>query len=255
MIDSNQNVKDIFKTRKRKQIINALIPLFVEKRASNITEFYDLLGELIKEDFVFFLNACYFSLKKNAAKIISATTLSEMDKYVLENFCFNPEEKLIASTRGQFIRPKGKLTGFLYLTNFRLIGDGVLSEQQKSSPVVSHSALRGAIKMGVRGIKDAQVRAVREALKKTMGDKFSEQALKIFPHHFPIMNAYNIKKGSKSVSYTMTIEHEQRGKMKSKVMNFKIVPKKEKGEDSTSFNKRLGEILNAIEETLLKAQS
>jgi hypothetical protein len=254
MIDSNQNVKDIFKTRKRKQIINALIPLFVEKRGSNITEFYDLLGELIKEDFEFFLNACYFSLKKNAAKIISATTLSEMDKYVLENFCFNPEEQLIASTRGQLIRPKGKLTGFLYLTNFRLIGDGVLSEQQ-SSPVVSHSALRGGIKMAVRGIKHGQVRAVREALKQAMGDKFSDQALKIFPHHFPIMNAYNIKKGSKSVSYTMTIDYEQKGKMKSKVMNFKIVPKKEKGESSTSFFIRLGEILNAINETLLKAQS
>ncbi len=253
MNDSNQNVFAIFKTHRIKKIVKALIPILVEKRNSNITEFYDLLGELIKEDFEFFLNRkVYFYLKKDAAKIVSATTLSEMDRYILENFCFNPEEKLITSTRGVFVRPKGKLTGYLYLTNFRLIGDGVLSEKQ-SSTVTSHSALRALVKGAVGAVKDAQVAAVRKALKISMGDKFSDKALKIFPHHFPITNAYNIKKGNKNVSYTMTLEYEDKGRMKSKVMNFKIVPKSEKGE--TNFGQRLGENLNKIEETLLKAQS
>lgn len=254
MISSTQDVKEIFRTRKIKRIIKTLIALLAEKKESDITDFYDVLGELIKEDFTYFLNSCYFRLRKQAANLLSAKILSEMDKYILENYCFSQDEKLVTSTKGVFVRPKGKLTGYLYLTNFRLIGDGVLSEQQ-SSTVVSHSVLRATIKMARNSVKDARVKAVSNALKTAMGDKFSDQALKIFPHHFPIMNAYNIKRGNKNVSYTMTIDFEKRGKMKSKIMNFKFIPKKEKGEDSTAFKERLGKTLNSFEETLMKVKS
>jgi len=245
-----EKVKDFFKRTKAKKFIKSLIAI-LEKNVSNLREFYDFYGEFIKANRTFALNKCYHLFRTKASKIISVKDLVDMDDYILNNLVFTGEEKLITSFMGNFKRPKAKLKGHIFLTNFRFLGTGVLVEKG-STPVTGPKSLLAA---GVAIAKVASRDAIRNALVKGMGQKFSEEALNIFDNHFPIIDAFNITRKKDHISYSVKLEYEKRNKTKQKNLDFSVKPKREKGEDKSSFQDRREQILNEIESTLLKSQS
>jgi hypothetical protein len=249
-IPSMDELRDLMARRKSKKLINGLIAHLNVKKETGIQEFYDLYGQLIKENLPFALNFCYNLFRSKASKLISAETLAEMDRYLLTNFALNEKEGLITSFKGEFQRPKAKLKGHVFLTDFRFLGTGMLSEKGKSATGMGPKSL---LSLAVQMTREAQRNALKRALKNAMGDKFSDEALNIFQHHFPIINAYNIKKSNSSVSYTVLLKYEHKKKMKEKVMTFKVTPKSEKI-DSAWASRRM-QILDSIEETLIKAQT
>lgn len=252
VIPSVDELRDLMKRGKAKKFVNGLIAILIDKKDDNIREFYDLYGELIRKNRSFALNKCYHLFRSKASNILFAETLTEMDRYLLTNFALSEQEKLITSFKGVFQRPKAKLKGHLFLTEFRFLGTGVLSEKGQSTAGTGPKSLLAAAVVITR---DAQRNAIKTALRKAMGDKFSEEALNVFQHHFPIINAYNIKKSTTNIAYTIKLRYQARKKMKEKIMTFKVTPKSEKTESSQSFANRKEGILNAIEETLLKAQT
>ncbi|MFX1391089.1 MAG: hypothetical protein ACFE9Z_13575 [Promethearchaeota archaeon] len=252
LIPSLEELKDLLAKNKAKKLSKNLAIILTENK-ENIGDFYNLLVELIKHNSANFFRNCYFRIKNEASKIISATALHEMDKYFLDNYAFSEVEKLLTSFRGVFKLPKAKLTGFLYLTKFRILGDGFLEEKGKSAPGMGPKSLVG---VAVEMRREAQRNAIKKALIAALGDKFTEDALAIFPYNYPVMDAYNIKKSNKSISYTVTIRYQtKKGKEKEEVLTFEVIPKKEKSETADSYNSRKEQILNAIEEVLLKAQT
>ena len=251
IIPSMDELRTLMANRKAKKFIAGLIANANAKMDTNIQEFYDFYGQLIRENLPFALNYCYDLFRTKLSKFLSAQTLAEMDRYLLSNFAFSEQERLITSFKGEFVRPKGKLKGHVFLTDFRFLGTGVMTEKGQSSTIGPKSLLQ----IGIQYAREAQRNAIRKALQKSMGEKFSDEALNIFQHHFPIVNAYNIKKGSSNISYTVRLTYEEKGKMKEKVLTFKVTPKSEKLESGPEWASRKLQILDAIEETLLKAQT
>ena len=252
IIPSMDELRDLMSRRKGKKFINGLIANLTVKKDTNIKEFYDIYGELINENLSFALNHCFNIFRTKASKFLSAEALTEMDRYLLSNFALSEQENLITSFKGEFQRPKAKLKGHLFLTDFRFLGTGILSEKGQSSTGTGPKSL---ISLATTLSRDAHINAIRKALQKAMGDKFSEKALNVFQYHFPIINAYNVRKSKNDITYTVTLKYQAKKKMKEKVMAFKVTPKKEKTELPLSFANRKEKILNAIEETLLKAQA
>lgn len=254
MLPSIEELNDLMARRKAKKFIAGLLAHLFQKKDTNIQEFYDFYGGLISKNLPFALNSCYNLFRSKASKFLTAETLAEMDRYLLTNFALSEQEELITSFKGEFQRPKAKLKGTVFLTSFRFLGTGVLAEKGSSSSMSRpHGLVVAVASVAIQAAREAQRNAIRKALKKAMGDRFSDKALNVFQHHFPIINAYNIKKSSSNVSYTVLLTYEQKGKMKEKVMMFKVTPKSEKI-DSNWGARRL-QILDAIEETLLKAQT
>lgn len=245
-----EKIKDLFKRTKAKKFIKSLITI-LENNVSNLKEFYDFYGEYIKENRDFALNKCYHLFRTKASKIISVKDLVDMDDYILNNLVFTGEEKLITSFMGTFKRPKAKLVGHIFLTNFRFLGTGVLVEKG-STPGTGPKSLLAA---GIAIARSASRDAIKNALVKGMGQKFSEEMMSIFDNHFPIIDAFNIKKKKNQISYSVKLEYQKKNKTKQKVLDFSVKPKKEKGEDKTSFINRREQILNKIESILLKSQS
>ena len=251
VIPSVDELRDLMSRNKGKKFINGLIAILTEKKDTDIKEFYNMYGELIKENISFALNRCFDLFRTKASKFLSAETLMEMDQYLLSNFALSEQEKLITSFKGEFQRPKAKLKGHIFLTDFRFLGTGILTEKGSSTGTGPKSLIALATTLA----RDAQKNAIRKALQRAMGEKFSEEALNVFQYHFPIINAYNVKKSKNNIAYTITLKYQVKKKMKEKTMTFKITPKKEKTEDPQSFAERKEKTLNSIEETLLKAQT
>ena len=251
-IPSIDELRALMSRKTGKRLINGLITVLKVKKDTNIKEFYDLYGQLISENLNIALNYCYNLFRSRASKFLFAETLAEMDRYLLSNFALSEQEKLITSFKGEFKRPKGKLKGHLFLTEFRFLGTGTLTEKGQSSSGVGPKSL---ISLAVTLSRDAHRNAIKKALIRAMGDKFSEEALNVFQYHFPIINAYNIRRSNNNVTYTITLKYQAKNRMKEKIMAFKVTPKIEKTESQQSFAPRKEQILNAIEETLLKAQT
>jgi len=87
-------LKNLMYKKKRKTLIYMLVVVLKYKIQSNIIEFYNILGELINANFNYFLNDCYIHLKIKISKILTPNELFEMDKYILENFCFGKKSWL-----------------------------------------------------------------------------------------------------------------------------------------------------------------
>jgi hypothetical protein len=243
-----QDVLDAFQRQKAKKFGKALVNV-LESIKDDLISFFDFYGGYVKQDLNFALNKCYHYFREKASKIIPANSLMEMDKYIMDNYVFGANERLITSFKGNVSLPKAKLIGHVFLSNFRFLGTGILNEKGKSPG--SGSLIGTAVLIA----RERKRQAIKRALQKGMGNKFSEDAMNIFQYHYPIIDAVDIKKKNKKISYSVKMEYEHKGKERSEILRFTITPKREKGEDKSSFENRSEIILNNIEETLLKSQT
>lgn len=254
-------LKKVIDNKKRKKLIFMLMVILKFKKQSKIIDFYNIMGELLHSNYDFVLNKCYFHLKKKAGKILTPDELFEMDKYILENFCFGEVEKLLTSFKGLFSRPKSKVNGYIYLTNFRFLAHGKIKEKKISSgPMTGPKRIYELpfyiAAQAIRESRKAQMSALKKSLQQAMGPSFTETALHIFPSHFPINDAYNIKvsKNSTSFKYTIKLKYPYKKSFKTTEVEFKITPIQEGNENSSEFNMRRDQIYASMEEILGKNQ-
>lgn len=242
-----EELKQLTHTLKPKKYVKNLIPLLEQKQIATAVEFSELIIELINDNYDFVCKECYYKLRDLAARYFSATDAMSLDQIIINAYILKGGERLITSFRGKFSLPKTKLTGHIYLSNFRFFGNGVYEAKGSGAYATS---------VTMQSIRAAQRKSIAKAIVEELGDQFTEEMMSIFPYNFPIMNAYNIKRGYNKVSYNVSIEYEEKGKLKTKKLHFSVEPKIEKKESLVhSFNERKVKILDAIEETLTKAQS
>lgn len=238
--------------KKRRKFSKILANILAEKQ-DDLQEFCFLYGKLIQEDLTFALSECYYTFRKRASKIISLGQLLEMDHIIMNTYAFKPPETLIKSFRGRVKRLKGKFKGVLFLTDFRILGAGIMSEKGSSSSLGPRNLISLAVAIG-KSIKENIRMNIKEGLRKRLGETFSESQLNLFQEVFPIFNAYRIQKSKNSIRYTIDFKYQKKNKTKEKSVVFTITPKKERNEKSKSFKKRKRSIIDTIEETLLTAQ-
>lgn len=217
----------------------------------NIIDFYDFYGELIKKDQKFTLGKCYHLTREKASKILNPSTLMQMDTYLLNNFVFKKEERLITSFKSVLKRNLAIFDGHLFLTQKRFLGTGAFHEKPSSSTPYMMRSMRQNIKKAKR---DREKKVIKKTLDQNFYQDFNFEDLYIFSFSFPIMNARKIERGKKKISYLIPFEYINKKKMKKKIINFKIIPQKEKGETSLDFNRRVHSILDIIEKTLRSNQ-
>ena len=119
MLKAHNNIIDILRVVFRK--------MFEKKK------FFKFFGEIFKIDPNFF-NVLFFDLyNKRLVPIMSTVLKFEFEKYVLENFCFYPQEKHLIHFLGEIPEVQGgfEFIGRFYTTNFRIIAQGIYQKKDK----------------------------------------------------------------------------------------------------------------------------
>jgi len=239
-----EKLKKAMEKEKEQKFVKNLKKI-LENKKDDLQSFYDLYGEFIQENRDFALSNCYYLFRADASKILSVEELLNMDEYVLNNYAFKEPEKLLISFKGRIKGLIGPLEGVLFLTHYRILGTGEMKGGSLPKRI-----LEGAEVSMLKNINLMMKTLEEEAL----GEGFSERQFKLFPHNFPIINAYNINKTSYAINYAIQFEYLKRSKTKVKEFFVIIIPVKEEGEKSKEFKTRKKVILDKLEETLLKAQ-
>lgn len=167
-------------------------------------------------------------------------------------------EHLVTSFKGKLERMGESFKGNLYLTNLRLGGTGTLKQISLNKKLIIGgwllAGLVGATLMSFSTLDDKEKsKSIKWAIKRELTNTFSDEELGKFKHNFPIIKAYDIEKSKDNIIYFIKLSYEHQIGLKA--IGFKLTPLKEKNEKKNDFNIRRTEVLNRIEETLIKTQS
>lgn len=144
------------------------------------------------------------------------------------------------------------------MTNLRLGGTGTLKQISLNKKLIIGgwllAGLVGATLMSFSTLDDKEKsKSIKWAIKRELTNTFSDEELGKFKHNFPIIKAYDIEKSKDNIIYFIKLSYEHQIGLKA--IGFKLTPLKEKNEKKNDFNIRRTEVLNRIEETLIKTQS
>ena len=243
-LEVKENLFSLLESKKGNLIAKRLLKL-IETKTIPLKGTYTLIGELTKTDPEFFMNEIYpilfkFKSRSLPAKIYRITKkhfmwqihelkdhIRKRDAYILENYCFLEGEEIILDFPGSTFLQKSNISGKIYLTNYRIINVG----SALKSGVVLFGLLGALISAGISSSR----KALREAITKEIGGDMSTFSIGEWGYTIPIINAYDIKKGKKLISYSINL--------KTRKIKVTIVP-----------SRGYKEVLTKIEQQLLKYQ-
>lgn len=254
---TRDTLKKLIKYRRERELVKSLF-LKLKDTKNKLQEFNDFFWGLIKEAPSFVVKQCYYNFREKASKILNFNDIIKMDDFVIGNYIKSEREHLITSFNGSIRRMGALFKGKLSLTNFRIAGIGTLKRIPLNNKAIIGGwllgGLVGATIVGISTLDSKQIEeSIKWALEREMINTFSNEALSKFDHNFPIISAYNIKKSIKNLSYVIKLNYEHQFGLKA--IDFIITPLQEKHEKKNDFYTRRIEILNRIEETLIKTQS
>jgi len=234
--------------KKHKKLAKNIANL-IKKSEIPLNEIYDIIGDLLKKDFEYFMEAVYPMLLAQL-RMIPMSQMNEMDEHILKKFCFLEGEDIIATFFGSISEKKVNSTGRIYLTNYRLILSGVQVVRSAQSKMGYGPGRPGLIGMAFRSGITRHRKAVRRAITKALRADIGSLNLVEWGYYFPIHEAYNIKKTKKGISYSITVETEK----KPLVMSITITPIRLKIQRKEEFLQLKEHLQSQINELLLKFQ-
>lgn len=134
MNDINQikkNIKEeLEKVKPGKKTI--LTYLFKLRAYLSDAEFFDVVGEAFKTNPEFYMKLLYKKVRKRMRKLHGVVKLKEMEKYILEKFCFYDDEQILFEYEGKIFcwnHPKLLsygiyIYGTMYVSNYRIFALG-----------------------------------------------------------------------------------------------------------------------------------
>jgi hypothetical protein len=173
------------------KILKVLYQLGTEAKSQQISEFYDLVGEIFMLKPGFFMKELYKDIMQTMGNM-------EMERYIIEKYCLGEEEKIIYELNGRILQHEKGTTdrrsvmisinsADIFITNKRIIGHG----QLKAS---------GGEKKGVMS---------REFSWGTSKQKERKEALvessPVFGYEFPTKNPLVLFKTKKKIHYSVYI--------------------------------------------------
>lgn len=207
---------------------------FIQDHRVSSKEKADFYIKLSKRNPDYFMDNV-FSMLQIVSKYRSLKEINITNYYIIIKYCLLKSEKILLSFEGTIDEQKTITTGRIYLTNYRMIACG----NQVSRSV--HTKIGHSEPETTRRSITVQRANIQEILK----DR-KDWHLYRWGFYFPIYNARNIKKDTKSIFYTIELEI----KKKSNPIDIKITPLKQKGQSKEEFEG----ILDQIEQKLIEYQ-
>ncbi len=207
-------------------------------------EFSEFVGQVFLIDPDFFFDKFAKTYNKNIIKLLNLKQLFEMEEYVLKKFSLYQNENIIVSFTGQITKGKGKMVGRIYLTNYRIILQGLSKTQGVS--MVTTSIVTKAIR------KKMQKKLIKK-LQSIMSQVTSTE-LPCFGYQYPMYGLQKIRVTSSGnrVIYSVRLKTETpSGKISSKKYVFMIKVYKFPGENSRDFSMRAREITSIMQKTIV----
>lgn len=156
MSDVNQVMDDIKKAIPREffqTVIKSLVRFRTKKQFKHLTdsEFFDLVGEVFKLDPNFFMKYVYKPFRKKIKAMVGGTKLlKEMDKYIIQKFCFYEGEHILYECEGN-------------------ISNTELGRRDKSGKYKANSSLALTVKVGGAQLIFTNYRIIAQGKLKAVG--------------------------------------------------------------------------------------
>ncbi|MFX1395143.1 MAG: zinc ribbon domain-containing protein [Promethearchaeota archaeon] len=243
------NLKYFVKQKDTKEILNFLSSYMIRIPQSDEVsrkKIYDLIGKTINEDPLFFKRKLYKNLYGRMKKSLFPQLRIEMEKYILEKYCFLKGEKFITSSKGSIIFHDSwdEIKGRFYITNKRIIALGKYRLKTESSNIGRGAWGCGGIEFPYMG----GVRAWKSFWKHERIYPYEMKAEKFIYSRTSIYLDQIKRKQKKRITCILKFEYERKGKTKTKKDKLIFVPSKEWGESKIDFEKRREIIFSKISE-------
>ncbi|MFW9988547.1 MAG: hypothetical protein ACFFC3_07815 [Candidatus Odinarchaeota archaeon] len=263
MIINPENLKEKAKSlmhQKQKRRLRKILTDKVLYRSLPKKEIYDLIGELLLIDALFFMEDIYPKFHKNISNYYNYNEMFEMERYILENYIFFAGEKIITCFKGKTIQKDTQVVGRVYLTNYRIIAHGKFGPTPGSSfaaTAIGSGSSTGSGASSTQGANVALYMGLNDYIQKKVQKQVQELMNINTPHNnpcfgyqYPIMGVYNIIRKKKKINYEVDIEYEKGNRIKIKRLKMRIVPKQGFSESTKNFNNRRNRNLDQIAENL-----
>ncbi|MHA1337759.1 MAG: hypothetical protein ACTSW3_04065 [Promethearchaeota archaeon] len=236
--DLKNYLDPLFHEKKHVDMARTLANYFKTTGKNNIQEFGDLIVELAKKDMDFFIEKLYPAIQIQMKKL-PINEKFDVEKYIINNYCLYPREKIIETFTGRIIDSHKILKGIIFLTNYRIIASGDVEYKKSMAP-----GLIGTV-LDVK--KFAMNRAITIYIQKKLNEEIAEKNILTYGYVYPINNIFSIYKSKKAVNYKFYLEYERKGKFEKKLFIVSITPNKDKKNPQLQQN-----IITKIEEFLKK---
>ncbi len=253
---TTDTVKKLINSRKKKNLVKDIF-LKLKHSGNDLQDFNEFLGELMKVDSSYIINEIYYEIREKASKILSFNNILKMDEIILGNYIHSEREQFITSFKGSLEIIGARIEGYLVLTNLRIAGVGIVKRNLSDEIYYWNAAVLGGLlgaTVAKKVIKERVKRgdSVQWAFNRDMRNIFSDEELHKFNYNFPIIRVYDIKTTFESLSYYIKLKYEHEFGLKA--VRIRITPQREKVETKRMFATRRNEVLERIEEVLLRTQ-
>lgn len=242
LLDIKNKIFELMDQGKYRKSAKILEDAFHRIDHTNLSEFGDLIVELVRKDPESFTEKIYvwfeFLFRKSPQE-----KLYELDKYIIENYGLIKGENVLDSFYGSLADNYRQISGRVFLTNLRIIASGHTIPKSKTSGSKSLIGTASLIRKGLIHV------AIGKAIRKTLNKDIDELELLPYAYYYPIYNAYKVKRGKSGVTYHLNIDYERKGKTKTEKLDI-IVSIAKKIKDPS----RKTEILNKFENLLTQNQ-
>lgn len=240
--NKKSEIKNLINTKSYVSIFKIFREVF--NNVGDIKLFTDFVGEVFLMDPDYFMDKFADTYNKNITKLLNAQQLFEMEEYILQKFSLYQNEKIIISFSGEIARKRGKTEGRIYLTNYRLIIQGLI--KSKGVTLITASIAEKAItkKMQKKMVKKLQ----------SIMSQMTTTALPCFGYQYPIFGLQKIRVSGRKVIYTIRLKEElSSGRIISNKYVFIIKIYHIWKESSEDFNTRVKEITSKLQNTIVEA--
>ena len=245
-----ETLKQLVVQKNKKEILNFLAYNLTKLPQSNDAsrkKIYDLIGKTLKEDPQFFKLRIFNKLYKKTNSFIFPRLRIEMEKYILEKYCFLKGEELITYSNGSvlFFHIADEIRGRFYMTNQRVIALG--QHRAKTGKSVRRAPA------GYGGIEFPYMGGIR--LWRGLGhvDMIFPHGKKVekFPYSRTSINIDQINKEKEArIDYVLQYEYEHKGKTEITTDTLRFEPLQEVTENEGDFQKRREMLFSKISECI-----
>ncbi len=232
----DEELKAAFDNRSARQVSNFFANNLKNGDPAQEQGIWDQIGEVCLADPEFFTDKVYPAIQVKVRKL-PVDRLMAMDKYILEKYCLFQNESIVGAIYSNLKEDFADLRKCrLYLTQYRLIASGWKR--------INSRGLGGWVGLAI-------AMTVTKKIQAALAQQFGSQASKgNYGYGYLLTGVYKAKRSAKDISYSVAMDYEDKGKMKTQKLGMKIKPLPEKGEDKVAFANKCGEFLEKLEKSL-----
>ena len=246
--NKKSEISNLIKNNASGKIMKIVKEVF--RKVGDSDEFAEFVGQIFLIDPDFFFDKFAPIYYKNILKLLTSKQLFEMEEYILEKFSLYQNENILVSFSGEIAKGDGKMKGRIYLTNYRIIVQGI-----NKSMVRMTSVTKSIVdKVLLYPITKTKHKRFIKKLRVIM-DQITITELPCFGYQYPTFGLQKIRVNNygNKIVYTVRLETESpSGAETSQKYVFTIFVNRNPGENVNSYDIRANEILSLLNDTIVE---